>query len=100
MGEFHMSKVWNQAAIQEYIDQEREESLTLDYKAAGSLAKTDGKRAEITKDVSAMANSAGGIIMYGVSENQDPAKKHLPEKLDPVDRTQFSKEWLEHVINN
>jgi hypothetical protein len=27
-------------------------------------------------------------------------KNHLPEKLDPIDRTKFTKEWLEHVISN
>ena len=36
----------------------------------------------------------------GVKEYQQSDKKHLPEKLDPIDRTQFSKEWLEHVIGN
>jgi len=95
-----MDEKWNQALIQEYIDGEVQESLALDYKAAGSLGKRDGKKKEITKDVSAMANSAGGVIMYGVAEYQEPEKKHLPEKIDPIDRTQFSKEWLEQVINN
>ena len=51
--------VWDQARVQQYIDDGVEESLNLDYKAAGALAKTDGKRKEITKDVSAMANSEG-----------------------------------------
>jgi len=94
------STIWDQARIQRYISEETEESLTLDYKAAASLAKTDGKKAEITKDVSAMANSAGGVIIYGVAEYQDKVRKHLPEKIDPIDRTEFSKEWLEHVISN
>jgi hypothetical protein len=47
-----------------------------------------------------MANSDGGIIIYGLAEYQDKAREHKPEKIDPIDRTQFSKEWLEHVINN
>ena len=47
-----------------------------------------------------MANSAGGTIIYGVAEYQTPDKEHLPEKIDPVDQTKFSKEWLEQVINN
>lgn len=93
-----MPTTWNEAEIQRYIDDEEEESLTLDYKASDALAKSDGKKTEITKDVSAMANSAGGIIIYGLKE--DPARRHIAEKIDPVDRTQFSKEWLEHVISN
>lgn len=47
-----------------------------------------------------MANSAGGILIYGVKEHADPEKKHLAEAIDPIDRTSFSKEWLEQVINN
>lgn len=72
----------------------------MDYKAAGAIGMADGKKTEITKDVSAMANSGGGSIIYGMAEYQDDARRHLPEKIDPVSRSQFSKEWLEHVISN
>jgi schlafen family protein len=93
-----MPNTWNEAEIQRYIDDQEEESLTLDYKAASAFAKSDGKKTEITIAVSAMANSAGGIIIYGLREH--PTARHRADKLDPIDRTQFSKEWLEHVINN
>lgn len=95
-----MSKKWNEAKVKRFINDSIEESLILDYKAAEALAKIDGKRNEITKDVSAMANSAGGTIIYGLREFREPEKKHLAEAIDPVDRIQFSKEWLEHIINN
>jgi hypothetical protein len=42
----------------------------------------------------------GGTIIYGIKEYDDPARKHLPERIDGIDRGQFSSEWLEHVINN
>lgn len=90
---------WDEMTIQQYIDDKTQESLVLEYKAADALLKTDGKKKEITKDVSAMANSAGGIIVYGIQEYQQPDKKHLPEKIGPIDQTQFTKEWLEQVIN-
>ena len=90
-----MAEVWDEARVQQYIDDGIEESLNLDYKAAGALSKTDGKRKEITKDVSAMANSDGGIIVYGMTE-----QNQLPGNIDPVKRNEFSKEWLEHVIGN
>ncbi|GAI90148.1 unnamed protein product, partial [marine sediment metagenome] len=73
---------------------------TLEYKAADALGKSDGKKKEMTKDVSAMANSADGTVFYGIAEYQDPSKEHLPERIDPVDQTAFSKEWLEQVINS
>jgi hypothetical protein len=91
---------WNEAQLESYVENLVEESLTLDYKAAGSLAVTDGKKKEITKDVSAMANSAGGVLIYGLKEYADPAKEHLAESIDPIDRTAITKEWLEQVITN
>lgn len=93
-----MSK-WDQAELQRHIDAPVEESLTLEYKSGDSLGTNNDKKKEITKDVSAMANSAGGTIIYGMKEYDEEAKKHLPERFTPIDRTQFSKEWLEQVIN-
>ena len=95
-----MTKEWNESALQQHIDEETEESLTLEYKAAGAFKKTDKEKTEITKDVSAMANSAGGTIIYGISEYSDSGRKHLPETITPIDRKQFSKEWLEQIVNN
>jgi hypothetical protein len=92
--------VWDQTRIQSLIDQQVQESLTIEYKAAGALEKTDKKRTEITKDVSAMANSAGGVLVYGVTEYQRKDMQHLPEKIDPIDRIEYPKEWLEQIINN
>ncbi|MBU1261604.1 ATP-binding protein [bacterium] len=95
-----MNKLWDQAMIQKYINDGIQENLTLDYKAADALRKIDNKKTEITKDVSAMANSVGGIIIYGVREYNEPDKKHLLKEIDPIDQTSLSKEWLEQVINN
>lgn len=77
-----------------------EENISLDYKAADALQNTDGKKKEIAKDVSAMANAAGGVIIYGIKEFDTADKKHLPEKITPVNRQNFSKEQLEQLINN
>lgn len=90
---------WNQAKLEELKCQKVEENAFLEYKAADALHKSVGKKKEIAKDVSAMANSAGGIIIYGISEYQQNDKKHLPEKYDPVDRTEYPKEWLDQIIN-
>jgi hypothetical protein len=97
--DFRMPITWNQSELQRHINDGVEESLTLDYKAGDALGTSDGKKKEITKDVSAMANSAGGTIIYGIKEYDEEDTKHLPEKFAPIDRRQFSKEWLEQVIN-
>jgi len=89
---------WNQQKIEEYITNQVEENLNLDYKASGSLQKNDKKANEISKDVSAFANSDGGIIIYGIKENSK--NKHLPEAIDPVSRNEISKEWLEQIIGS
>jgi hypothetical protein len=91
--------MWTFLEIEKLIAEGVEESLTLEYKSADALAKTDSKKKEITKDVSAMANSAGGIIIYGIKEYDNLDKRHLPDKIDGIDRTQYSKEWLEQVIH-
>ncbi len=77
-----------------------EESIQLEYKSADALQNTDHYKREIAKDVSAMANSAGGIIIYGIKEFGSSEKKHLPEKITPVNRQSISKEWLDQVISN
>lgn len=91
--------MWTSQKLQEYIDNQVEESIYLDYKAAGSLSKEDKKKTEISINVSAFANSDGGIIIYGIKEFQKETK-FLPESIDPIDRTYFSKEALEEIINS
>lgn len=91
---------WTLESLRSLISDQVEESLILEYKAAAALSRTDAKKAEITKDISFFANSAGGTIIYGMREFDLPDKKHLPATIDPIDRSQFSKEWLEQIINN
>lgn len=76
-----------------------EESLYLEYKGAGSLINDESKKSEISKDVSAFANSGGGKIVYGIEE--DKSKKHtVPKSIEGIDPAEISKEWLESVINS
>ena len=62
---------WTEAELQRHISDGIEEHSGLDYKASGSLGKQNDKTTEITKDVSAFANSAGGTIIYGIKEFVD-----------------------------
>jgi hypothetical protein len=87
---------WNEDDLQSLITNGVQESLELEYKACPSLAKGDKEKNELSKDVSAFANSAGGTIVYGMRE-----KDHLPEAIDAgYDPSGMSKEWLEQVINS
>ncbi len=81
--------------IQYLIDFDIEESIHLDYKAAGALANTEAKKKEISKDVAAFANSDGGIIVYGLEE-----QGHKASAFSYIDGNIITKEWLEQVINS
>lgn len=87
---------WDEDDLLEMIALGIQESIELDYKQCDALQKTDGKKNEISKDVSAFANSAGGTLVYGMIEDG-----HVPIKLDcGFDPEEISKEWLEQVINS
>lgn len=76
------------------IRNEVQESTHLDYKASPAVDKT--KKEEIAKDVSAFANSDGGIIIYAITENE-----HLPFEIDEgVNHSKYTREWFEQVINS
>lgn len=89
---------WLLSDLENLIKNKVEENLNLEYKAADALQLTPEKKKEISKDVSAMANSAGGVIIYGIKESI--SEKHLPAEIEPINRKSFSKEWLEQVINS
>ena len=59
---------WEEEDLLELVSTQTQESVTLDYKASEALGKSEGKKTEISKDVSALANSAGGVIIYGIAE--------------------------------
>ncbi|WP_378186868.1 helix-turn-helix domain-containing protein [Aquimarina sp. W85] len=81
--------------LQSLIDNEIEESIHIEFKRAEALSKIHSAKKEISKDVSAFANSDGGIIIYGIEE-----KNHKAYKFSYVDGTIFTKEWLEQVISS
>lgn len=87
---------WDISDLQQLIDDGVQESLTLDYKRSAALNRLNPSRNELSKDVAAFANSAGGMIIYGISENSN-----LPEALDDgSDVATISREWIEQSINS
>ncbi len=85
---------WDEDDVLSLIGNGVKESITLDYKACDALQRTDLRKREVSKDVSAFANSAGGALVYGILENG-----YLPTAIDAgFDPADISKEWLEQVI--
>ncbi len=72
--------------LQKLIDDQIEESPNLEYKRELS---SDNK--EIAKDISSFANTNGGIIIYGIEEED-----HKPKKLFPLE--EGLKEKIENII--
>lgn len=92
--------MWTLERIKQFIADGIEENTHLDYKGSGSINSAPEKKKEISKDISAFANSDGGTIIYGVKEYDKKDKRHLPETIDFINGRLFSKEWLEQVINS
>ena len=85
---------WTEQDLLSLIQNGVEERTDLEYKRGDALTIRDKAKTEISKDISALANGAGGIIVYGIVE-----KDHAPRQLDGVDPSQITKEWVEQVIN-
>jgi hypothetical protein len=91
-------KLDSKAHLDRLITEDIQESLTLDYKDAAALGRSNNQRNELCKDVSAFANSAGGQIVYGMQETG-----HHPTRVqdaDGVDPTIIPREWIERVIDS
>lgn len=58
---------WTDATVRQLVTNQVSESLTVEFKRDLPMASASDKR-EIAKDISAMANSAGGWIIYGIDE--------------------------------
>lgn len=86
---------WTRDDLEKLIEDDIRESLTLDYKSSPSLGKESRHRNELSKDISAFANSAGGTIIYGMVE-----KDQKPDRIDDgCDDSVINREWLEQTIN-
>jgi hypothetical protein len=86
------------ADLQRLVDERLEESLTLDYKASPSLSRDGKNPEELCKDVSALANSAGGQLIYGVEEDKGAGK---PSRVDDgVSDPKITKEWIDQILNS
>jgi hypothetical protein len=90
-------QVWTHATLQALVDGGVVESLTLEYKASAALSKD--LTVEISKDVSALANSAGGRLIYGICERKTDNGTRVPDRVDTgVLDPNITKEWLEQVL--
>ena len=95
---FEMNKITSIEDVNALIVAGVEESTTLEYKSEIDISNAKWK-GEMAKDVSAMANANGGIIIYGVKEFDEEDRRHIPSHITPLDTTKVSKETIAQVIS-
>lgn len=93
MKQFHLKQNYNIEDINAILLTNAEESTYLEFKKATSLNKGDKERKEIAKDISAMANADGGVIIYGIDEVD-----HKASEISFIDGREYTKEWIEQII--
>ncbi|WP_331751947.1 ATP-binding protein [Streptomyces chartreusis] len=85
-----------EADLQRAVDNQIPESVDLDWKK-DFYKGTDAGKKELAKDVSAMANTVGGMVVIGVDDNkQDHA--HSLSAFEPVQG--HGEEWIRSVLAN
>ena len=114
MAQFHDSDWWSRE-LKRMLEEQQPEDLHLDYKDKRSLlpsGKGGGgidrqKRAnDVSKDVSSFLNSDGGVLIYGVPEDQgSDTTGGAPVPLTESDRIGFehgeiTKETIENLITS
>ena len=89
---------WTENDLLKMKGNKTEESLDLEFKGSQSLGIEENKKNEISKDVSAFANSEGGDIVYGVSEVGNPPSR-FGDIDSGIDASLITPEWLEQVLS-
>jgi hypothetical protein len=79
--------------IENLIENKIQEDTNLDYKTP-DFSKGDFNK-ELAKDVSAMANSDGGTIIYGIQE-----ENHFPKEIIWIKKDEGYCEKIEQIINS
>lgn len=109
--------VWTLEQLQAIVLDKTQERYNLEFKSCDELRWGEGTYdpknpsqpksrdsviEELSRDISAMANSAGGTIIYGIKENRNTstAKKFDDAPFMPPESTLRSPEWLDVVIRN
>ena len=89
---------WSEEDLLELIRNRETESFRLEFKACGALDKSPLCRINLSKDVSAFANAAGGTLIYGIVEDK---KTHEAKSIDEgYDPSFITKDWIEQVIHS
>ncbi len=83
--------------LNQLVTEELEESVRLEFKRQ---LPPSGQNEDVAKDISALANTDGGIILYGIAEENRRASKLFPFDLKgTVDRVNLIAESLDDPVH-
>ena len=96
---YSSSGTWDEVRLVQLVKDQEPENVGLEYKSAQVFDNGD-HRTLITKSVSAMANSDGGILIYGIGTVNDKNGKKVPKSFEPIDpASKYTVEWLGQKID-
>lgn len=94
---------WTEADLKQLVRDQVQENGELEYKRSQKLTwdtqpEREKRLNDLSKHVSAFANSNGGTLIFGIAED---GKTHLPTVLDAgLDPSKHGREWLEQIIRS
>jgi len=74
-----------------------EENSGLEFKQSAALKATDACKKELCKDVSALANAAGGVVVYGIAETPSGQADYIDDGSDP---SEIGVDWIDQVLTS
>lgn len=85
--------------LQRLIDNEVEESTILEYKSSFAVQNLKW-REELAKDISAMANSNGGTIVFGIKQKDIGNGNAIAHRLTPIPFSEMTKDKLSQLLSS
>jgi hypothetical protein len=76
------------------------EGQLLEFKAGDSLGRQSAQRLELVKDVTGMANAAGGRIIYGLGQVAGPNGAIVAGDLATVADAAITPDWITQVLSS
>ena len=85
--------------VLQLIEREAQEGQELEFKAGGALRSEPFSRTELVKDVTGMANAAGGRLIYGIGEKSLNGVV-VAGDLAPITEAKINKDWIAQVLRS
>lgn len=86
------------ADIENLILTQATETPSREFKRGDALARGGHHEAELIKDITAMANAAGGQIIYGIGEARSASGESVANAIAPVTDPATTTDWIHQLV--